>query len=69
VLGRSPASAAPRSSDIVDLPDPVPGDGEQLYEVSAGGVNFADINHRMSANAHQRCPWPPSPRKPKVQRE
>ena len=28
--------------DIVELPDPVPGDGQQLYEVSSAGVNFAD---------------------------
>jgi NADPH:quinone reductase-like Zn-dependent oxidoreductase len=28
--------------------DPVPGDGEQLYEVSAAGVSFADTHHRVS---------------------
>jgi NADPH:quinone reductase-like Zn-dependent oxidoreductase len=33
----------PRGPNIVDLPDPVPGEGQQLYEVSAAGVNFADI--------------------------
>jgi len=25
-----------------DLPDPVPGDREQLYEVSTARINFAD---------------------------
>ena len=30
--------------DIVDLPDPVPGSGQQLYEVSSAGVNFADTH-------------------------
>jgi NADPH2:quinone reductase len=30
--------------DIVDLPDPTPGPGQQLYEVSSAGVNFADTH-------------------------
>src|SRR3982751_2244159 len=30
--------------DVVDLPDPVPGPGQQLYEVSSAGVNFADTH-------------------------
>jgi NADPH:quinone reductase-like Zn-dependent oxidoreductase len=34
----------PEVLDVVDLPDPVPGDGEQLYEVSAAGINFADTH-------------------------
>ncbi|GAB3318840.1 zinc-binding dehydrogenase [Geodermatophilus aquaeductus] len=34
----------PEVLDVVDLPDPVPGDGQQLYEVSAAGVNFADTH-------------------------
>ncbi len=36
--------------NVVDLPDPVPGDGQQLYEVSAAGVNSADTHHRLSRN-------------------
>ena len=36
--------------NVVDLPDPVPGDGQQLYEVSAAGVNFADTHHRESSD-------------------
>jgi hypothetical protein len=28
----------PEVLDVVDLPDPTPGDGEQLYAVSAAGV-------------------------------
>ncbi|TQN42488.1 hypothetical protein FHU33_1890 [Blastococcus colisei] len=32
----------PEVMDIVDLPDPTPGPGQQLYEVSSAGVNFAD---------------------------
>jgi hypothetical protein len=38
----------PEVLDVVDLPDPTPGDGRQLYEVSAAGVNFADTHHRLS---------------------
>ncbi|SDX82258.1 hypothetical protein SAMN05661080_01324 [Modestobacter sp. DSM 44400] len=38
----------PEVPDVVDLPGPIPGDGEQLYEVSAVGVNFADIHHRLA---------------------
>src|SRR4051794_32466921 len=34
----------PEVMDIVDLPDPVPGDGEQLFDVSAAGVNYADTH-------------------------
>jgi NADPH:quinone reductase-like Zn-dependent oxidoreductase len=34
--------------DVVDLPDPVPGDGQRLYEVRTAGVNFADTHHALS---------------------
>ena len=34
----------PEVLDVVDLPDPIPGEGEQLYEVSSAGVNFADTH-------------------------
>src|SRR5215213_1971000 len=34
----------PEVLDVVDLPDPVPGEGQQLYEVSSAGVNFADTH-------------------------
>ena len=34
--------------DVVDLPDPVPGDGEQLFDTSSSGVSFADSHHRLS---------------------
>jgi hypothetical protein len=27
---------------VVELPDPVPGEGQQLHEVSTAGVDFAD---------------------------
>jgi NADPH:quinone reductase-like Zn-dependent oxidoreductase len=38
----------PEVMDIVDLPDPTPGSGQQLYEVSSAGVNFADTHHGQS---------------------
>jgi NADPH:quinone reductase-like Zn-dependent oxidoreductase len=31
-----------------DLPDPVPGDGERLVDLSSSGVTFADAHHRLS---------------------
>jgi NADPH2:quinone reductase len=34
----------PEVLNVVDLPDPTPGDGEQLFEVSTAGVNFADTH-------------------------
>jgi NADPH:quinone reductase-like Zn-dependent oxidoreductase len=40
----------PEVLDVVDLPDPVPGDGRQLYEVSSSGVNSADTHHGLSSN-------------------
>src|SRR3982750_392784 len=34
----------PEVLDIVDLPDPTPSEGQQLYEVHSAGVNFADTH-------------------------
>ncbi len=39
---------SPEVLDVGDLPDPVPGDGQQLYEVSSSGVNLADTHHTSS---------------------
>jgi NADPH:quinone reductase-like Zn-dependent oxidoreductase len=36
--------------DIVDLSDPTPVPGQQLYEVSAAGVDSADTHHRLSSD-------------------
>jgi NADPH:quinone reductase-like Zn-dependent oxidoreductase len=44
----------PEVLDVVDLPDPTPSEGQQLYEVHAAGVNFADTHHRLSRNLHRR---------------
>src|ERR687894_172611 len=50
----------PEVMDVVDLPDPVPGDGQQLYEVSSAGVNFADTHQiEDSYLAAQQLPLVP----------
>ena len=50
----------PEVLDVVDLPDPVPADGQQLYEVSAAGVNFADTHQiENSYLAAQQLPLVP----------
>jgi len=36
--------------DVVDLPDPVPGDGEQLFDISSSEVDFRDTHPTVSAN-------------------
>jgi NADPH:quinone reductase-like Zn-dependent oxidoreductase len=38
----------PEVLDVVDLPEPVPADGEQLYDVTSSGVNVADTHHALS---------------------
>jgi NADPH2:quinone reductase len=34
----------PEVLDVVDLPDPEPSEGRQLFEVSAAGINYADTH-------------------------
>ena len=58
----------PEVLDVVDLPDPVPGPGQQLYKVSAAGVNFADTHHPEAAHVGSggehflaRCDHQPTP--------
>jgi NADPH:quinone reductase-like Zn-dependent oxidoreductase len=38
----------PEVLDIVDIPEPVPGPGQKLFDVSMAGVNFADTHHALS---------------------
>jgi NADPH:quinone reductase-like Zn-dependent oxidoreductase len=40
----------PEVMDVVDLPDPVPGEGQQLYDVHTAGVNSADTHQQLSRN-------------------
>jgi NADPH2:quinone reductase len=39
----------PEVLEIVDVPEPEAGPGQQLYDVSTAGLNFADTHHRRSA--------------------
>jgi NADPH:quinone reductase-like Zn-dependent oxidoreductase len=41
---------SPEVLDVVDVPEPTPGPGQQLYDVSTAGLNFADTHHRLSAD-------------------
>src|SRR6476469_8303749 len=34
----------PEVLDVVDLPDPEPADGTQVFDVAAAGVNYADTH-------------------------
>jgi NADPH:quinone reductase-like Zn-dependent oxidoreductase len=45
----------PEVMDIVDLPDPTPGDGEQLFDISSSGVDFADTHQALSREVAPRC--------------
>jgi NADPH2:quinone reductase len=40
----------PEVLDIVDVPEPSPGPGQQLYDVSTAGINYADTHQTLSAN-------------------
>src|SRR4051812_26982499 len=44
----------PEVLSVVDLPDPVPGDGEQLYDVSAAGINYADTHQTENSYLSQQ---------------
>ena len=35
----------PEVLEIVDVPEPTPGPGQQLYDVSTAGINYADTHH------------------------
>jgi NADPH2:quinone reductase len=39
----------PEVLDIVDVPEPTPGPGQTLYDVSTAGVNFADTHQTVSS--------------------
>jgi NADPH:quinone reductase-like Zn-dependent oxidoreductase len=50
----------PEVLEVVDVPDPQPGDGQKLYEVSTAGINFADTHQiENSYLAAQRLPMIP----------
>lgn len=50
----------PEVLEVVDLPEPTPGPGQQLYDVSTAGVNFADTHQiENSYLAQQTLPLIP----------
>jgi NADPH2:quinone reductase len=50
----------PEVLDVVDLPDPTPGEGQRLYDVAAAGINFADTHQiENSYLAAQQLPLIP----------
>ena len=40
----------PEVLEVVDVPKPEASAGQQLYDVSTAGVNYADTHHALSAN-------------------
>jgi len=38
----------PEVLEIVDVPELTPGPGQQLYDVSTAGINYADTHHRLA---------------------
>jgi NADPH2:quinone reductase len=46
-------TGGPEVLELVELPDPVPGEGELLVQVSAAGVNYIDTYHRAGIYPRQ----------------
>ena len=40
----------PEVLDVVDVPEPEPAPGQELYDVSTAGIHFADTHHRPSVD-------------------
>jgi NADPH:quinone reductase-like Zn-dependent oxidoreductase len=40
----------PEVLDVVDIPEPTPGPGQKLYDISTADVNYADTHHPVSAH-------------------
>jgi hypothetical protein len=38
----------PEVLDVVDVPEPTPGPGQTVYDVSTAGLNFADTHDCLS---------------------
>jgi NADPH:quinone reductase-like Zn-dependent oxidoreductase len=36
----------PEVLDVVDIPEPEAGPGQQLYDIWTAGINYADTHHR-----------------------
>ena len=46
--GGRKSSPGPEVLDVVDVPEPTPGEGQELYDVSTAGINFADTPQALS---------------------
>ena len=54
----------PEVLDVVDLPDPEPTDGQQVFDVSTAGINDADTLHSLPQDMpERRTPRPPAGRR------
>ena len=40
----------PEVLEVIDVAEPVPDDGQQLYDASTAGINYADTHHAVSAD-------------------
>jgi NADPH:quinone reductase-like Zn-dependent oxidoreductase len=38
----------PEVLDVIELPEPTPGQGQTLYDVATAGVDYADTHHSES---------------------
>jgi NADPH:quinone reductase-like Zn-dependent oxidoreductase len=56
VLCRSPRFGGPKVLEILGVPEPTPGKGQTLYDVSTAGINYADTHHRTSRNTPLSTP-------------
>lgn len=45
----------PEVLEIVDASEPTPGQGQQLYDVSTAGINYADTHQPLSAGRSERA--------------
>jgi NADPH2:quinone reductase len=45
----------PEVLTVVDLPDAEAGEGQQVFDVRAAGVNFADTHQPLSRDPDERC--------------
>jgi NADPH:quinone reductase-like Zn-dependent oxidoreductase len=48
----------PEVLDVVDLPGPTPGEGQQLFDVSTAGVNYAGTHCGQSRGSSGAGPAP-----------
>jgi D-arabinose 1-dehydrogenase-like Zn-dependent alcohol dehydrogenase len=45
----------PEVLEVVDLPEPVAGPGQKVYDVSTAGINYADTHPPLSQESGRRA--------------